>query len=166
MPRPKNKEELLQWSDANYQRLWELINSYSKDQQLQDFHPGTMNRNIRDVVAHLDHWHHLFLEWYSIGMTGGKPEMPAKAYTWKTTPELNKKIWKQYRGDDLQIVIIRFHESFKKVYQLIQQHSNEELFEKKRYKWTGSTSLGAYLISTTSSHYDWAYKLIKKGMRK
>lgn len=166
MPRPKNKEELLQWSDANYQRLWELINSYSKDQQLQDFHPGTMNRNIRDVVAHLDHWHHLFLEWYSIGMTGGKPEMPAKAYTWKTTPELNKKIWKQYRGDDLQEVMIRFHESFKKVYQLIQQHSNEELFEKKRYKWTGSASLGAYLISTTSSHYDWAYKLIKKGMRK
>ena len=37
--------------------------------------------------------------------------------------------------------------------------------EKKKYKWTGSTSLGAYLVSATSSHYDWAYKLIKKCLK-
>ncbi|HOP45228.1 MAG TPA: ClbS/DfsB family four-helix bundle protein, partial [Flavobacteriales bacterium] len=41
----------------------------------------------------------------------------------------------------------------------------EELFEKKRYRWTGSTSLGAYLVSATSSHYDWALKLIQKVLR-
>lgn len=40
-----------------------------------------------------------------------------------------------------------------------------ELFEKKRYKWTGTTLLGAYFVSATSSHYDWAYKLIKKAKR-
>ena len=43
---------------------------------------------------------------------------------------------------------------------------DDELFEKKRYKWTGSTSLGAYLVSATSSHYDWAFKLIKKCLKK
>ncbi|MEM7107806.1 MAG: ClbS/DfsB family four-helix bundle protein [Bacteroidota bacterium] len=45
---------------------------------------------------------------------------------------------------------------------MIEEHSEEELFEKKRYKWTGTTSLAAYLISATSSHYDWALKLMKK----
>ncbi|MEL6140134.1 MAG: ClbS/DfsB family four-helix bundle protein, partial [Bacteroidota bacterium] len=34
------------------------------------------------------------------------------------------------------------------------------------YAWTGTTSLGAYLISSTSSHYDWAYKLIKRCKKK
>ncbi len=48
---------------------------------------------------------------------------------------------------------------------LIEKHSDVELFEKKRYKWTGTTSLGAYLISSTSSHYDWAIKLIKRSMK-
>jgi hypothetical protein len=44
---------------------------------------------------------------------------------------------------------------------LIQKHSDEELFTKKRYAWTGTTSLGAYMISATSSHYDWALKTMR-----
>ncbi|MCR5436700.1 MAG: ClbS/DfsB family four-helix bundle protein, partial [Treponema sp.] len=27
--------------------------------------------------------------------------------------------------------------------------------------WTGNAALGAYFVSTTSSHYDWAMKKIK-----
>lgn len=34
-----------------------------------------------------------------------------------------------------------------------------ELFTKRLYSWTGSTSLGAYLVSSTSSHYDWGKKV-------
>lgn len=41
---------------------------------------------------------------------------------------------------------------------LIAGHSEEELFTKKYYKWTNTTSLGAIFISSTSSHYDWAIK--------
>jgi hypothetical protein len=45
--------------------------------------------------------------------------------------------------------------------ELIGKHTDEELFTKKRYGWTGSTSLGAYLVSATSSHYDWALKTLR-----
>jgi hypothetical protein len=48
---------------------------------------------------------------------------------------------------------------------LIEAHGDEELFTKKRYAWTGSTSLGAYLVSATSSHYDWATKKLRKAKR-
>jgi hypothetical protein len=48
----------------------------------------------------------------------------------------------------------------------METHSDEELFEKKRYQWTGTTSLGSYLVSATSSHYEWALKLIKRARRK
>ncbi|MDR1911573.1 MAG: ClbS/DfsB family four-helix bundle protein, partial [Helicobacteraceae bacterium] len=37
----------------------------------------------------------------------------------------------------------------------------DELFTKNKYEWTGTTSLGSYLISATSSHYDWGLKTIK-----
>jgi hypothetical protein len=52
--------------------------------------------------------------------------------------------------------------SFLEVQEVINRYNDEELFEKKRYKWTGTTSLASYLISATSSHYDWAMKKLKK----
>lgn len=165
MPRPKSKSELLHLSNENFNKLNTFIEQLSTDAQQESFPEGTLNRNIRDVLTHLHHWHLMVLEWYKVGMTGEKPAMPAKGYTWKTTPDLNKKIWEQYQNTSLAEAKALVKDSFDQVQQLIQKHSNEELFEKKRYKWTGSTSVGSYLVSVTSSHYDWALKLIKKAKK-
>lgn len=162
MSRPQNKTQLLELSQENFQNLNNYIDSFSIEEQNRDFPEGTMNRNIRDVIAHLHHWHIMFLDWYEKGMSGKKPDMPAKGYTWKTTPELNKEIWVLYQTHSLVSVRKLFQESFDKIQLIITHHSNEELFEKKKFSWTGSTSLGSYLVSATSSHYDWALKLIKK----
>lgn len=162
MSRPQNKTQLLELSQKNFQNLNDYIDSFSIEEQNRDFPEGTMNRNIRDVVAHLHHWHIMFLDWYEKGMSGKKPDMPAKGYTWKTTPELNKEIWALYQTHSLVSVRELLQESFDKIQHIITHHSNEELFEKKKFSWTGSTSLGSYLVSATSSHYDWALKLIKK----
>jgi hypothetical protein len=165
MARPKSKAALIELSNQNFAKLMDLIEGLSPEEQGTTFPKGTMNRNIRDVLAHLHHWHLMFLDWYKVGMSGEKPDMPAKGYTWKMTPELNKKIWEDYQQTELKEAKKMLNNSFKSVQQIIQQHSNEELFEKKRYKWTGTTSLGAYLVSATSSHYDWALKLIKKARK-
>lgn len=164
MARPKSKTELIYQSEENYEKLNDFIDHISLEKQESEFPPGTMNRNIRDVLAHLHHWHIMFLDWYGVGMTGGKPDMPAKGYTWKETPQLNQWIWTKYQNFKLAEIRILLDNSFENIQKIIKSHPNEELFEKKRYKWTGSTSLGAYLISATSSHYDWAFKLIKKAL--
>ncbi|MEQ9412234.1 MAG: ClbS/DfsB family four-helix bundle protein [Cyclobacteriaceae bacterium] len=162
MPRPQTKTDLVKLSKLNFKRLNDLVDSYSLEEQQVEFPKGTMNRNIRDVLAHLHQWHTMMMEWYEIGMKGEKPEIPAKGYTWKTLPDLNRVIWKKYNHVDLKKIIKWLNESFNQVQKLIAQHTDKELFEKKRYKWTGSTSLGAYFISATSSHYDWAFKLIRR----
>ncbi|MTI89522.1 MAG: ClbS/DfsB family four-helix bundle protein [Balneolaceae bacterium] len=162
MARPKNKKELVDLSNKNYTKLLDYVEALSDEEKEAKFPEGYLNRNIRDVLAHLHHWHLMMLEWYEVGMKGDDPDMPAKGYTWKSVPDLNREIWKMYKDTDLNKVQKMLHESFEKVQSIIKKHSNEELFEKKRYHWTGSTSLGAYLISATSSHYDWALKLIKK----
>lgn len=165
MGRPKSKIELLELSVKNFVKLNAYVDSFTPKEQAQEFPKGTLNRNIRDVLAHLHHWHLMMLDWYTIGMKGQKPEMPAKGYTWKTTSDLNHEIHKKYQDVDLHIVRSDLNTSFESLQELIKKHSNNELFEKKRYPWTGSTSLGAYLVSATSSHYDWAYKLIKKAKK-
>ncbi len=165
MPRPKTKRELLDLSQSNFDRLNTLVASYSKEELKSEFPKGTLNRNIRDVLAHVHHWHLMFLKWHSVGMEGGKPDMPAKGYTWRTLPDLNKGIWEKYNDISLKRSQSMLASSFNDVRELINIYSEEELFEKKRYKWTGSTSLAAYLISCTASHYDWAYKLLRKSMK-
>lgn len=113
-------------------------------------------------MAHLHHWHLMMLDWYKVGMSGVKPEMPAKGYTWKTVPELNHEIWKKYQTTDYEEILNMVKKSFSDIQTIINKHDNNELFEKKKYKWTGTTSLGSYLVSATSSHYDWAMKKLKK----
>jgi len=143
----------------------DLIAAMDRAEQDKEFPAGTMNRNIRDVLMHLHHWHLMMLAWYKTGMSGVKPEMPAKGYSWKTTPELNRWIWEKYQETSLETALESLKSSYSDIRTLIEKHSNEELFEKKRYQWTGTTSLGAYFVSATSSHYDWAFKLIKKAKK-
>ena len=162
MPRPKTKKELLFLSQNNYAKLNNYIDLLPKNTLQNEFPKGYLNRNVRDVVAHLHHWHLMLLEWYELGMTGAKPDMPAKGYTWKRLPELNLKIRGKYENIDLAEARKILDESYNSIQKLIKNHSEENLFEKKKYHWTGSTSLAAYIMSATSSHYDWALKLIKK----
>lgn len=163
MPRPKTKEALLDLSKINFDKLCLLVDQYEEQGIAENIFPeGTLNRNIRDVLCHLHEWHKMMQSWYSVGMNGSKPKMPAEGYTWKTLPALNKKIHDEYKEVDLKTARKLLETSYSEVRHIIQSHTDEELFEKKRYGWTGSTSLGAYLISNTSSHYDWATKLIKR----
>lgn len=165
MPRPTNKGDLLILSQQRFKNMNDFIDSFSEEDRDKEFPPGTMNRNFRDVLAHLHHWHLMMLEWYNIGMKGGKPEMPAKGYSWKMTSELNREIWETYRTTDLNKVRRLLDKSFHDVLEIVKVHTNDELFEKSRYKWTGTTSLGSYLVSATSSHYDWALKLLKRAKK-
>lgn len=60
MPRPKTKEELITLSKKNYAKLIEHIASLSEEERKSEFPEEYLNRNIKDVIAHLHHWHLLF----------------------------------------------------------------------------------------------------------
>ena len=166
MARPATKQDLEFLAKENYQKLLSLIETLPEGQREDSFPEGTMNRNIRDVIGHLYHWHLLFLNWYEVGMRGEKPKIPKEGYTFSDTPKLNREIWEQCQKVSLAEILPLFEASHNKVFQLIQKHSDEELFTKKKYHWAGTTSLGSYLVSATSSHYDWALKLIRKSIKR
>lgn len=163
MSRPNTKLALQQQSQESFQALLDLIRQMPDKQQ--PFVAGMMNRNVRDVCMHLHQWHAMFLDWYTVGMQAGKPLMPAKGYTWRETAQLNKVIWEACQTVDLADAIALLAQSYADVQAIIQSHSDAELFEKRRYAWTGTTSLGAYLVSASCSHYAWAIKIIKKGIK-
>jgi hypothetical protein len=164
MPRPTDRETLLTLSEANLRKLLDLIDSLPVEYRERSFDNDLLNdrdRTIADVICHLHEWHVMMAEWYEVGMSGSKPAIPAEDVTWKTLPILNHRIYDKYKGTKLDDALALLRQSHEDVMELVRRHSDEELFTKKRYPWTGSTSLGAYLISATSSHYDWALKTLR-----
>ncbi len=163
MPRPKNRDELLRLSNSDFNKMLGLIDSFDKEEIITGKIPfEDRDKNIRDIVAHLHHWHLMMLDWYKVGMSGERPDMPSKGFTWKTIAALNQEIWEKYQTTDYEESLKMLKRSFSEIQVLIDGHTDDELFEKKRYRWTGTTSLGSYLISATSSHYDWAMKKLRK----
>jgi hypothetical protein len=61
--RPKNKTELLDLSQDNFDSLMTFIDNLSIEEKHLQFPEGTLNRNIKDVLMHLHHWHMLFVNW-------------------------------------------------------------------------------------------------------
>lgn len=92
MPRPTTKFALLEQSQSGFNALEKWVTGAGEKGMLQPFPEGMLNRNVRDVIAHLYHWHILFLGWYEAGMRGETPVMPAAGYGWKDTPALNLMI--------------------------------------------------------------------------
>ena len=172
MPRPKSKPELITAANEWFGKLWALIDSMSDEEQTATFNYGSdfnkteahwkRDKNLRDIIVHLYEWHQMVQRWHEEGtVNGGMPAVPGAGYTWKTLPELNQKIWEQYQDISLENSKAMLLESHAMVMDLVDAHTNEELFTRGVYKWTKSSTLGAYFISCTSSHYDWAIKKLK-----
>ena len=74
---------------------------------------------------------------------------------------MNVEFWKKHQNTNLEEAKEMLNQSHKKVLELADTFTNEELFFKDVYKWVGGSVLGSYFVSATSSHYDWAMKKIK-----
>lgn len=176
MTRPTNKEDLIKAAEENLAKLWQIIESipeetidtefdFSGDLKKKEAH-WSRDKNLRDVLVHLHEWHQLLLNWISANMAGNKSDFLVKPYTWKTYGEMNIEFWKKHQETQLEQAKIMINTSHEKVLELVQTFSNEALFTKQFFDWTGTTSLGSYCISATSSHYDWAAKKLRAHAKK
>ncbi|MDR2222174.1 MAG: ClbS/DfsB family four-helix bundle protein [Flavobacteriaceae bacterium] len=162
MARPTTKEQLLELGNVNFDKLFFLIESMSDQQQQATFAFEDRDRNIRDVLIHLYEWHQLLLDWINANQKGVSKSFLPELYNWKTYPAMNIVFWEKHQTTPLREAIVLIKQSHVVVMRIIASFTTEELFTKKYYSWTGSTSLGSYCVSSTSSHYDWAIKKIKQ----
>ncbi len=160
MPRPTSKKQLLEQADTNYTKLQAELDLIPQDDMLDS---GVVDAwSVKDVLAHLYEWQQMMSSWYEIGKAGDDPQTPSPDYTWQQIPDLNQQIYETYRDIALDDIVAKFEASHLAMMALIEGIDNEELFTPKIYKWTKSTTLGSYLTSATSSHYDWATKHIRR----
>ncbi len=170
MPRATTKSDLIKLSNEQFEKLWQLIDSMSDNEQKAAFRFEELkqkeahwkrDKNLRDVLVHLYEWHQLLINWVTSNQNGeNKPFLPSP-YNWKTYGDMNVMFWEKHQSTALDDSKTMLLDSHKKVMSLIDSFTDDELFSKGIYSWTGSSTIGSYCTSATASHYDWAIKKIK-----
>ena len=162
MPRPTTKADLIQAANDQFAKLWTLIGEMSDKEKSADIVPNERDKNVRDVLAHLYEWHCLLLNWIRSNTNGNPVPFLSAPYNWKTYPQMNVAFWEKHQSTSYTDAETMLKKTHKEVMALIETFSNEALFAKGVFDWTGTTTLGSYCVSATSSHYNWAFKDIKK----
>ena len=171
MARPTTKRDMIEAANVNFEKLWQFIDSMSEESLNMEFDFSDdlkkkeahwkRDKNLRDVLIHLYEWHQLLLRWIKSNINGNKSNFLPEPYTWKTYGEMNIEFWKKHQKTKLQRAKEMLKESHESVLELTQTFSDEELFTKQYFNWTGTTTLGSYCVSSMSSHYDWAIKKLR-----
>ena len=176
MPRPKNKKDLITAANTGYEKLLAMIENrtdaeketaydFSTDEKKKEAH-WRRDKNLRDVLMHLNEWHLLLLEWIRNRENGSNKPFLMEGYNWKTYGDMNMIFYRRCQKITEEEALARFKESHKKVMEALETFSEEELFTNTFYPWVGGSCIGSYFISNTSSHYDWAMKKMKAHKRK
>jgi len=171
MPRPTTKTDLIKLANEQFEKMLQLIDSMTGDERCAAFNFGDgfnqkeahwkRDKNLRDVLVHLYEWHQLLLNWIKANKSGvAKPFLPVP-YNWKTYGDMNIEFWEKHQATTYENSRTMLLDSHGEVLAVIETFTNDELFVAKHFSWTGTTTLGSYCISATSSHYDWAMKKIK-----
>lgn len=169
MGRPTSKSDLISAAASDYKAMNEFISSLTEkelstpflfDDKKKEAH-WKRDKNLRDVLIHLYEWHQLLLNWVSSNKNGeNKPFLP-KPYNWRNYGELNQFFWKKHQDTTLEEAKALLEKSHEEVMRLAETFTNDELFSKGIFKWTGTSPLGSYFVSVTASHYNWAVKKLK-----
>ncbi|WP_276670083.1 ClbS/DfsB family four-helix bundle protein [Schaalia cardiffensis] len=175
MARPTSKEDLIAASARGYGKLKEFAASMTEDEleALFDFSADkgkkeahwSRDKNLRDVLTHLHEWHRLLLDWVGANIAGERRPFVPEPYTWRTYGDMNVALWRRHQETSLEEAEKLLAESHNAVMALVEGFSDEDLFHKGRFDWTGTTTLGSYFVSATSSHYDWALKKLRAHRR-
>lgn len=173
MSRPAIKADLLAQGEATYQKLGEVLASLPDPEQTFSFTVTDKmkeahwrrDKNARDVLIHLYEWQQLLLKWVTSHQAGDtQPFLPAP-YNWRTYGQMNQAIWEKHQATSFAQAQALLAQSHADVIALAERLSNDELFTKAYFDWTGNSSLGAYFVSTLSSHYDWALKKLRRQLK-
>ena len=175
MARASTKPELIASAATQFDKMQKLIASMSEEHQNTEFNfeekasrsqaHWKRDKNLRDVLIHLYEWHQLLLAWVKANKNGeARPFLPAP-YNWKTYGQMNVEFWEKHQSTSYEKARELLEQSHAEVMAMLETLTDDELFTKKYYDWTGTSTLGAYCISATASHYDWAMTKIKAHIK-
>ena len=154
------KKAFLEDIETEYARLEELLADLTPEQMVR---PGVCSKwSVKDILAHLNEWHLMALDWYAIGLTGTRAAIPAM----KDIRPLNRKIYEKHKDRTLKQVRSSFEDSHRKMLKLIESLSEKQLLTPGYFPWMRKNAVITYLSPNMASHYRWAMGHIRKWKKR
>lgn len=162
MPVPVNKEELILAINTNYKKLKKELENIPIElttlKDLEGHSKGTL-MSINNLLSYLLGWQELVLKWNVKKQNKEEVDFPETGYKWNQLGKLAQKFYEDYKNDDFNTLISKLDKRVEEILKLIENKSNEELYEISWYeKWT----LGRMIQFNTSSSYANAKARIRK----
>lgn len=176
MARPTTRSALLDAAEQQFAKLAVLVEAMTEiepnpalDDTPSPAKKGAhweRDKSLRDVLIHLYEWHQLLITWVEANQHGQpRPFLPAP-YNWRNYAEMNNELWRMHQTTSCSQAWRLLQTSHGLVIGMAKGFTDEELFEKSHFAWTGTPALGSYFVSSTSSHYEWALKKLRRTARR
>ncbi|MCQ2295379.1 MAG: ClbS/DfsB family four-helix bundle protein [Bacteroidales bacterium] len=169
MPQPQDKLSLIAAAKESYDSLISAIDATSQSVLETNFLPRQtkakcttfeQGENMRDVLMHIYEWQRLQSAFVDNIRKGEPKDFIPDPYrkNYKEMDEVNRQ---RHQSIPVSTAISLLKKSHAEMMELIDSFSEEELFGKKVFKVTYTTTMGAYFISVTHSPYGQALKRLK-----
>lgn len=174
MPQPQDKSSLLEQAQQSYSTLMDLITSTESKPLETDFEPlpastkcttFAQGNNLRDLLAHAYEWQQLQSAFVANIRNGQPQDFIPDPYR-KNYKEMDQANWQRHQSTPLDKSIALLQGSHKEMIDLMETFTQDELFGKKVFKVTYTTTMAAYFISVTISPYTQILKRLKSHLRK
>jgi len=162
MPIPKEKSELLEAIDKEYQKLSIEIDSFpmKKANELSfEGHKKGTQMSFHNLISYLLGWGELVLKWNSKISNKEEMDWPERGYKWTELGELAQKFYQDYSALNIQDVIANLNQNHFQIKTLVEKQSNKNLYSKPWYK---NYPMGRMIQLNTSSPYKNARLRIRK----
>ena len=124
-----------------------------------DGHAKGTKMSVSDLVSYLIGWGELILKWNLKKESKKNVDFPETGYKWNELGKLAQKFYSDYESLQYSELLNRLDQTIKKIQELIENNTNEELYEKPWYnKWTK----GKMIQLNTSSPYKNARSRVRK----
>jgi hypothetical protein len=148
---PKTRQELLKILVKEHLHWEAVIGKLSEDQYLEAGIDGRFS--VKDLLAHIVDWEQRMLQWINETLAGIVPQRPAPGMTWDDLDRLNEQTFLANKDRDLDEIMAASDESYSRSLDLIQNLTDEDLFDGSRFAWREGDPLWHMVAANTWWHY-------------
>lgn len=170
---PTDKISLKEAASEGYSRLMDILLTADHASLESNFLPPAklakcttfaQGENVRDLLTHIYEWQRLQVAFVDNIRKGTPKDFIPDPYrrNYKEMDEVNRL---KHQSTSLQQAIEMLQKSHAEIMELIDTFSEEELFGRKVFKVTYTTTMAAYFLSVTSSPYSQSLKRIKSHLK-
>ncbi|MGN0033404.1 MAG: ClbS/DfsB family four-helix bundle protein [Candidatus Limimorpha sp.] len=172
MERPQDKETLKVSVISKYDEMMQLIDATDKDILGSDFTAALSGKcstfeqgnNMRDILMHIYEWQQLQLAFVNNIRNGDPKDFIPEPYR-KNYHEMDRDNWMRHQAIHIDEAICAVSKSHLVMLELMDSFSENELFGKKVFKNTYTTTMAAYFLSVTYTPYNQAVRRLKSHIR-